>query len=432
MKKTRSAAAILAVFLLLTSCKPTPEPMPSGTRAPGQALPEQEGTAAFWHAFNPRSQAGQFLERRIEQYNRTNPDYRILNQPLGSCTALLQQLEESASDSTTPAVAWICVGASNPATEITSPGSLEAFLGEDQTEALVSGIDPEYLERVSSSAGLNAVPFNLSTPVIIYNMDLLNQSGLDSGFISSGWFELLDSAYIVLDNTEVPGIVFGLDPSWMVELMITTQGGRMLDEDNEPAFNNGEWTRPLYTLADLHELGAVSFSASASEAASALENGTVAMAVLPYDQATRFTDDAAYGAAAWPSASAAPGGLPVSGGALYILADEPGLQVAAADFIRFLIEETTNEMWVQESGMLPANQAALDLFRSSPPSDAAAAALQYLDTGSLLTDYDLDYLAVQEIFSTTLDDLVLPEFGVDRAATEAMLKLSGRMTPASP
>ncbi len=426
--KTRTAVILLAAVLLLAACKPKDVPIPD---SPAELQPEQLSSIdlPFWHPFHPQSTAGEFIQDLVDEYNRSQTEYRVLSQSLGSCESILQKFEENSASGNPPTIVWVCYGADSGFQESAAPVSYEAILGDAAAGRLFDRFDPELLEPLSSENGTVAVPFNLSAPVLVYRTELFRESGLDSEFVSGSWLNVIDSGFGIYDITGVPGLTLGLDPAWTMELLIATQGGQMLDESGDPVFNNNDWLNFLYLLADLYAQDAAVLSTSPSEAAAALENGRVGMAAIPYEWADEFTGAEDYAFATWPQSSAIPGELPVSGGSLYITAVQPEKQQAAAEFVLFMMHDNRSSQWAESSGVLPASRDALEAVRRQPPSNAAAAALEFVDAGSLRTDYKLPHLEIQEIFSITLQDILVDGLPAGQAVSEAFVKILSRLNP---
>ena len=74
------------------------------------------------------------------------------------------------------------------------------------------------------------MPFNSSTPVMVYNKDAFKEAGLDPEKAPETFSEVIDAA-AKLKKGEMYGFSM-LTYGWFFEQLVATQGGLYVNEDN--------------------------------------------------------------------------------------------------------------------------------------------------------------------------------------------------------
>jgi len=426
--KSRICVFALILALLLSGCKPDAEESPTLAAPAEQGETEilRSSDIAFWHPFSPASAAGKYLDEQIRAFNINHPDSRIVGQNLGSCESILIELKEAAAQESTPGILWMCFSAEQGFQQESSPVALESIPAASGLLEILTTVDPIHPSYATSTGSTTGVPLNISVPLLLYRNDLLEQSGIDPRTAASSWHALLDAAFLVKDSTDKPGLALGLDPAWMVEILITEAGGTML-ENGSPVFNDRSMMGLFETAGTVFKEGAGLLPSSPADAADALDKGAVAMAVLPNEWAADLADSDMIGVLPSPHQPENAAFTPLSGGSLYILASGAEKQAVAAEFLLFLLEDERLLNWTAAGGVLPAYRPLLEDLKNSDLSPTAAAALEVFDHGTFRTDYSLAYLTTQEIFSSTTEDIFLRAVDPDEALTEAFLKLIDQM-----
>jgi len=425
MKSRITLILVLVLTLLLSACKQeAEETVPTQTpSSQTESAVVRSNDVLFWHPFSPQIESGRHLLKQIDEFNSSHPDSHIVSQPISSCEAILREIDERKEEGNLPGLVWICFGADSSFQNSENPVDLSAIAGSDDIQAFLSRFDPLLLDAVSYSESAAAVPFNITTPAVFYRTDLFAQNGLNPDDVSATWTNLVNAASLLTTNTETVSLTLGLDSAWMTELLIAEDGGTMLDTGT-PAFNDRRFMESLDRTAALFAEGGATISDTSAQAAVALENGSVAMAVLPHEWNAEFEGDEEIGMMPWPQNDGAT--VPFSGGSLYILPDEEMNEQTALEFIRFLMEEERLSQFASKADILPARLSVLDSVRSSDEISTQIA-LNVYDQGVIRTDYGLPFLSVQEIFISTLDSIFVQSIDTDEALTEAFLKLLDQM-----
>jgi sn-glycerol 3-phosphate transport system substrate-binding protein len=359
---------------------------------PVDALDDAEGPVeiTFWHAMG-----GAELERTMIQvtdaYNQSQDLVRVnlVNQQgyednftafrdaaAGDRPNVLQLPEyrlQAMSDSGLVISAADCVEASGFDLSALLPRALEYYTLEDTFETM---------------------PFNVSGPVLYYNRTMFEAAGLDPDDPPATLQEIREASQAIVDSGAATyGIALetGFDSfgGWVTEQFFAGQGELYADNDNgrsgratEVLFNsefgvetytflrdlvadglavnvgeNPDGLDALFKMADLQEPAAMAIytSAGVSSVLGFLEGGLVPG--LGPDE---------LGVGRLPSG----GGVTVGGASLYMVADQPDVEIAATwDFIEYLVSAETQSVWAAGTGYVPINTGALEV---APLSDTYA------------------------------------------------------------
>ncbi|MCK4489538.1 MAG: extracellular solute-binding protein, partial [Anaerolineales bacterium] len=110
---------------------------------------------------------------------------------------------------------------------------MNIFISRDKTWQS-HGLNPKALSLTTFDEEIYGLPFTLSTPVIIYNADLVRQAGDDPDDLPTSWSGIFKLARKInaLGN-EIHGLnyVWDLTGNWMFQALIFSKGGEMMYSD---------------------------------------------------------------------------------------------------------------------------------------------------------------------------------------------------------
>lgn len=247
----------------------------------------------------------------------------------------------------------------------------------------------QYLERAigyySAEGALQAMPFNVSNPILYYNKQVFEKAGLDPEKPPVTLEELRAySEQIVRSGAAKYGLAFDSSPDggggWFVEQWLAKSGELFADNNNgrtaratRVLFDNPTTVELLTFMQQMVKDGlAVNVGRnpdaiqvllklvdSKEPAAMGLNTSSALAGAL---EAAKGFPQITVGAGPMPGPNVADGGVLVGGAALWLVADRDPAQTAAAwDFIRWLTAAEQQAEWGVTTGYLPVNKGALDV-----------------------------------------------------------------------
>lgn len=245
---------------------------------------------------------------------------------------------------------------------------------------------------------LQAMPFNVSNPVLYYNKAMFEAAGLDPESPPRTLEELREAARAIVESGAAAyGIAletgFASGGGWAIEQWFASVGELYADNDNgragratEVLFDNDLGVEIFTFLQDLVEDGLavnVGENAQGTDGLFKLADATEPAAMTLYTSAAissvlnvlaggdvpGFTADMlGIGPLPVPEGGT---GVTVGGAALWIVEDQPPEHRAAAwDFITYLVSPEVQSRWAVATGYVPVHEAAVD----TPPWSETVAA----------------------------------------------------------
>ncbi len=193
---------------------------------------EQVETIKVWHSLDDRTGAPEFKEI-VDAFSARFPQIKVEVVYAGSYGVALEKMQ----------VAWAGGAAPNVAQLEQTRNTVFYYHGGllnlDGYAAGANGIDlrdfsPSMLASVTYDGSLYGLPYNTSTPLIYYNKDLFQKSGL-APIAPKTWNEILAFSRKIAKDTNGDGRadVYGIDFyswGWMFEAWIGQNGGRVLND----------------------------------------------------------------------------------------------------------------------------------------------------------------------------------------------------------
>src|SRR5215471_3488368 len=356
----RSAALATAVMLTLTNL---------GARA--------ETKVEFWHAMT--GELGRHLDRLVDDFNRSQPDDRIVPINKHSYAEVVTSSIFAVRTHTQPAIAQVNEIAT--ATMMAARGAVYPVFELMRHEEI--GFDRDaFLPAISGyysdiAGNLLSFPFNSSTPILYYNRDLFRAAGLDDKEAPKTWPEV-EAAARKLRQSGVPCGFTTHWPSWINvenfsayhDVPIATKANGLAGFDARLTINNPLMIRHLAALAEWQKTRLFDYGGRAQDAEPRFPSGECGIflgssALRAYATAnSRF--GIGYGMLPyWPDVAAAPQNSIIGGATLWVLRGRPEQEYkTVARFFAYLSRPEVQAAWHQNTGYLPATQAAYELSRA--------------------------------------------------------------------
>lgn len=216
-----------------------------------------------------------------------------------------------------------------------------------------------------------AVPMNVSTPVLWINRDILKQAGIATDSLTT-LDGVVAAAKAIKDKTGKSGFTMQSD-DWYIEQLVATAGqdfctpgnGRSGSPATAITINTGLAKTNITKISDLYTSGvAVDGAPDGSAAISAFQAGKVGMMLMSSGVAGALKSGTpfSYEARPYPTSGPADKSGPVIGGAALWFSGTaaPAEQVAGWKLVTYLTSPQTQEEFSHATGYVPINTMTAD------------------------------------------------------------------------
>lgn len=291
-------------------------------------------------------------------------------------------------------------------------------------------------------------PFNINTPVLVYDRNAFVEAGLDPDEPPTTFDELYGYAEAI-KNSGPPERRAGMglkEDGWLMEVFRALQGEPLVDNANgrdgrptEVVFDDELGVEIFTGLNDLVQDGlAVTNPTEGSDRLNNLfaigaqqwgmtfdSSGAIGLAMQ-----TLETDDLPVDPGVAPLPGLAEGGgVPVGGGGLFISADDPAKQVAAWELAKFLTSPHAQAVWSAATGFIPVRESSveeqelIDAWEETPEmrvayDQAASGDVNDASAGAVIGEYRDLRRTMEETVAAMFRGELTPEEAVSRAAEQ--------------
>jgi sn-glycerol 3-phosphate transport system substrate-binding protein len=331
----------------------------------------------FWHAMT--RELGRELDRLVAEFNRSQPDYRIVASHKGSYTETVTAAIFAVRTHSQPAIVQVNEVAT--ATMMAAKGAIYPVFelmrrqgAPFDRDAFLPAISGYYADL---EGNLLSYPFNASTPILYYNKDLFRAAGLDDKESPKTWPQLEATARKLRQS----GVACGFSthwPSWVnVEnfsafhnVPLATKANGLGGFDAELTISNPLMVRHVAALAEWQKSNLFDYGGRATAAESRFPSGTCGIFLGSSALRALITANSRFAVGYgmlpyWPDVAAAPQNSIIGGATLWVLRGRPEDEYkGVARFLAYLSQPQVQAAWHRNTGYLPVTQAAYELTRA--------------------------------------------------------------------
>ena len=362
-------SCMMFVFTILAACSnssgsDTEENDSNNENAEEQTTGPTEVT--FWHAMSGPLQES--LDKIVTDYNNSQDDYIVKAEFQGTYEELLPKLRSVGGTKDAPAIVQVFEVGTKYMIDSGFIEPMQTFIDKDNYD--ISQLEKNILNYYTVDDQLYSMPFNSSTPVMIYNKDAFKEAGLDPENAPETFAEIKEAAK-KLTNGDMYGFSM-LTYGWFFEQLVATQGGLYVDKENgrtgdaeKSLFNGEEGVRAFEFLNDLNKDGSFgNFGTNWDDIRAAFQTGKVAMYMDSSAGVTNMVNNSPFevGVAYIPySEEAERHGVVIGGASLWMTKGKSeNEQNAAWDFMKYLQTPEIQARWHVETGYFAINPSAYD------------------------------------------------------------------------
>jgi sn-glycerol 3-phosphate transport system substrate-binding protein len=429
--------------LLVTACA-------GGAEAPKETTPAGPVSITFWHSMNAANRDA--LEALTARFNGMQNEVKVQLVFQGTYVDSLNKFIASLRSGDVPAIIQMHDVATQLMIDSQEVTPVQDFIDGEGYD--LSDFEPRLLDYYRVGDRLYSMPFNVSSPVLLYDKTSFREAGLDPEKPPQTLEELTEYSRKLVKrdsqgNITRSGIALEISP-WNFEQMLANAGALFVNNGNgrdgrptEAVFNGPEGKTIFQWWGDMVRSGLafnVGRNPTGTDHLLAVGSGRAAMtiatsaslrSVLNVIEAGGGPAGLEPAVAPLPAPQSPDGGMIVGGASLWIIKSRPETeQEAAWKFIKFLVEPAQQADWYSGTGYFPIRRqayeepAALDVEARYPyfriaPEHLVAGARNRATQGALLGPFP----QVRDAVATAIEEMVAgsksPADALDDAAREA-------------
>jgi sn-glycerol 3-phosphate transport system substrate-binding protein len=334
----------------------------------------QNTTLEFWHTFGDAKRSG-WIQARADEYNKANPDSKIVPVFKGDSNETLQGTVLAARQGKAPALVQV--------EGVSSQLALDS--GVFQPISSVKDVDlSDYIKPVLSyytiNGKVNSIPFNSSSPVLYFNKELMLKAGLDPKRPPVTFAGVLEQC-AKFDAAKLGVKCVALTPfSWLFEQWMSQQNVQLLNNNNgrqgratSSNIDSPEGRKVFAFYKDLNDKGFLTNTGKLAD--------TVGTNAIFSNQKAMMTINSTAGLGNLLEASKQAGfqmgvgilpipdgskrnGVVIGGASLWVTKSIPKAQAEAAlDFALFMTNTANMASWHKVTGYYPVRTSSVNLLR---------------------------------------------------------------------
>ncbi|KGX86237.1 ABC transporter substrate-binding protein [Pontibacillus litoralis] len=380
MRQTLSMWLLAMFILVLGACSNGDAKQEEGDAASKEETTEQtEETkedgevteVVFWHAMGGDTQVT--LEEIVEEFNKENPGIEVNPQYQGTYDESITKFRSVGGSKDAPTIVQTYEIGTKYMIDSGFVEPVQTFIDEDNYD--ISQLEENIINYYTVDDTMYSMPFNSSTPVLIYNKDAFAEVGLEADKPPRTFNEIKEAAEKLTkkdgENVERAGFSM-LNNGWFFEQLVYTQGGYYVDQENgrsgEPTkatFNGEEGQRVFNWLNEMNEAGTYgNFGSNWDDIRAAFQAEKTAMYLDSSAGVRGIVDNAPFevGVAYIPHPDEVdPQGVAIGGASLWMSSGiEKAEQEAAWEFMKYLQTPEVQAKWHVETGYFAINPTAYD------------------------------------------------------------------------
>jgi sn-glycerol 3-phosphate transport system substrate-binding protein len=345
----------------------------------------------FWHAMD--GALGEQLDALVQQFNASQPDFRVVPQLKGDYDTVLTELRNtSLQGKERPAIVQIVdVATLNAMMEKRFFRPVHQVMADAGERLEAATYAPVVAIHYADKGRLFSLPFNVTTPVVYYNKEAFKNAGLDFNAPLKTWYNVQEALLAVQEKQTAQCGLTASYPSWtMLENVLAWHNEEFATRNNgydglnaDLTFNTFLAMRHWSLMSSWVKAQIFSYSGRRNEAQQRFTSGECAMLVASSGAYANISRDARFRWGVMPMPyyddfKGAPAHTSTGGASLFVLNGKSAAEYkGVAKFFAFLSRPEVQAEWSAKTGYLPLSRAAIDLkkktgfYESNPGAEIA-------------------------------------------------------------
>ncbi len=367
MKKSTLLMTLLTMMVfLLAACNADKE---TETDEPekGQAAQSDEKTeVVFWHAMSGKLE--EVVNELVDDYNNQQDDIAVKAVFQGTYEEAITKFNTVAGTKDAPTIMQVFEVGTKYMIDSGKIEPVQKFIDAEKYDT--SKWEKNITNYYNVDGVQYSMPFNSSTPVLIYNKDAFKEAGLDTEKPPATYEELKTAAKALTTKDQYGFSV--LNYGWFIEELIAAQGGLFVNEENgragnatEAVFNGKEGQEVFNLISSMYKDGTFYNSGQNwDDIRAAFQSGKIAMyldsSAGVRDIVEQSSFDVGTGYLPVPEKSEWEG-VVIGGASLWMANEiEESQQKAAWEFMKYLASPEVQAKWHVNTGYFAINTDAYD------------------------------------------------------------------------
>ncbi|QNF28070.1 ABC transporter substrate-binding protein [Metabacillus elymi] len=367
---------VLSAFLLLIlgACSST-NAGTNGSGAEGEGTNTEETAGkqevVFWHAMSGELET--VLNDIVADFNESQENIEVKPIFQGTYEEALTKFNTVAGTEDAPTIMQTFEVGTKYMIDSGHVQPVQKFIDEDKYDT------SQWEENISNYYSVDgeqySMPFNSSTPILVYNKDAFKEAGLDPEKAPMTYSELKNAAKKLTKTEGGETSQYGfsiLNYGWFFEEMLAEQGGHYVDNENgrsgnatKATFNDELGLNVFNLISDMHKEGTFfNVGQNWDDMRAAFQSGKIAMYLDSSAGIKAMVDNSDFevGASYLPIPDDADREGVIIGGASVWMSSgiNEDKQKAAWEFMKYLTTPEVQAEWHVKSGYFAINPAAYD------------------------------------------------------------------------
>ncbi len=321
----------------------------------------------FWHAMSGALET--VLNEIVTDFNNSQSDIEVLPIFQGTYEEALTKFNTVAGTKDAPTIMQTFEVGTKYMIDSGKVQPVQKFIDEEKYDTSVW--EKNIFNYYSVGGKQYSMPFNSSTPVMIYNKDAFKDAGLDPEKAPLTYSELKSAGKKLTKGTDQYGFSI-LNYGWFFEELLAAQGGLYVDNDNgrngeatKAIFNDEKGLRVFKLISDMYKDGSFyNVGTTWDDMRAAFQSGKIAMYLDSSAGVRGVIDKAPFevGVSYLPIPDDVERQGVIIGGASLWMANgiEDSKQKAAWEFMKYLSGTEVQAKWHVKTGYFAINPSAYE------------------------------------------------------------------------
>ncbi|WP_370627996.1 ABC transporter substrate-binding protein [Anoxybacillus sp. ST4] len=333
----------------------------------GEEQQVQKTEVVFWHAMSGDLEKA--LNEIVADFNASQSTIEVKPVFQGTYEEALTKFNAVAGTKDSPTLMQTFEIGTKYMIESGKIEPVQKFIDEEGYD--VSQWEKNIVNYYTVNGTIYSMPFNSSTPVLIYNKDAFKEAGLDPEKPPMTYSELKAAAKQLTKDGKYGFSI--LNYGWFFEQMLAVQGGLYVNEENgrkgeatEVAFNGKEGLRVFELIYDMYNEGTFyNVGQNWDDMRAAFQSGKMAMYLDSSAGVRTIVDSAPFqvGVSYLPIPDDVERqGVIIGGASLWLMKDvDEEKKKAAWEFMKYVTTPEVQAKWHVNTGYFAVNPSAYDL-----------------------------------------------------------------------
>jgi sn-glycerol 3-phosphate transport system substrate-binding protein len=334
---------------------------------------------AFWHAMSGNN--GEQVTALVADFNAAQSNIHVTEQNKGNYDETLNAVIQAAGQGEGPNMTQIFDLGTPLAIDSGFFTPMQSVLSEEQFQQVTDDVMAPLINYFTIGDTLWSVPWNNSTPILYYNMDMFEAAGLDPNSPPATWQELEEACAAIMEAAAAPYCLSAQIYGWYFEQWMALQGQELANNGNgredratETNLTSDAARAIMQFWKDINDQGYWIYTGKLhdNQGANQIFISKQAAIIIESTGALRtFTtgaeeSDFRLGTGFFPTnGEVERQGVIIGGASLWVSADNSDDENAAvAEFVMWLLAPEQMARWHQGTGYMPDTRSSQELLES--------------------------------------------------------------------